>query len=56
MTDKNELLSWRDTITEIERKVPIKPQYKRLPENKQKIFKELHGLSGDEYQEKLKEL
>jgi hypothetical protein len=54
--EKNEPLSYRAAMLEIEKRIPERIIQKSLSRVKQKIFTELHNLSGDEYQEKLKEI
>lgn len=54
--EKNEPLSYRKAILEIEKRVPDRVIYKKLSKRKQEIFTELHNLSGKEYQEKLKQV
>ena len=54
--EKNEPLAYRDAMMRIEKRIPERVKYKALGRKKQKIFQELHELSGDKYKNKLKEL
>lgn len=54
--EKNEPLSYRTAMLEIEKRVPERVKIKAHSERKQRIFRELHNLSGAAYREKLKEL
>jgi len=53
--NKNESLSWRDYVWERENRIEERPKYKALPEDKQRVFDYLNGLSGKEYTEALNE-
>jgi len=52
---KNETLAFRDLVYEIEKKAPERKKIKALPEEKQKVFNYLNGLSGKELTEALNE-
>lgn len=54
--EKNEPLSYRKQMLEMIKRVPERIKQSKISGKKQRIFKELHGLSGKEYQDKLNEL
>ena len=54
--EKNEPLEYRTAMLEMTKKVPERIKIKALGRKKQKIFIQLHNLSGEDYQNKLKEL
>ena len=52
---RNTTLNSSDEIHKIIKRPPEKESIRILPAYKQRIFTELHGLSGEAYQNKLKE-
>lgn len=54
--EKNEPLSYRNQMLELEKRVPERVFVKKLDQKKQRIFTELHNLSGRQYREKLTEI
>ena len=54
--EKNEPLSYRQAMLKIEKRIPERVISKALGRRQQKIFIELHSLSGEAYRDKLKEL
>lgn len=54
--EKNEPLSYRNTMLEIEKRIPDKVKITALSGQQQELFKELCRLKGEDYKNKLKEL